>query len=98
MPPLIYLIQKALEDGESQKQAQSKAMVGERDPRVELGIEFGVSPRIEFGTVLVFTCSASCWDESSHSFREEMVIIQQDADDRIVQRFCRVLTAIYSSI
>ena len=85
MPPLVYLIQKALKDGKLQKQVQVKA--GERAPGIELGIEFGASHRIEFGTVLVFTCSASCWDESSGGFREESVVVQQDADDKIVQQF-----------
>ena len=34
---------------------------------------------VEFGTVLVYTCSAACWGEGE-SHREECVIVQADPD------------------
>ena len=35
---------------------------------------------VEFGTVLVFSCSKSCWDNREGSFREETVFVQADPD------------------
>ena len=35
---------------------------------------------VEFGTVLVFSCSKSCWDDKESSFREETVFVQTDPD------------------
>ena len=81
MPPLVYLIQTVLKDDKALRQKHS--ISERRGP----GNEFGVSSGIEFGTVLVFTCSASCWDDSTPTFREESVIVQRDPDDKIVQQF-----------
>ena len=34
---------------------------------------------VEFGTVLIFTCKQSCWEEGA-AFRTEHVIVQADPD------------------
>ena len=35
---------------------------------------------LEFGPVLVFSCSKSCWDDRDGGFREETVFIEADPD------------------
>jgi pre-rRNA-processing protein TSR4 len=35
---------------------------------------------LEFGTVLVFSCSKSCWDDRDGGFREETVFVEADPD------------------
>ena len=39
---------------------------------------------IEFGTVLVFSCEASCWDFASNEVREEHVLVQSDPDSELM--------------
>ena len=36
-------------------------------------------PPVEFGTVLVYTCHNSCWDDRDQTPRRETVILQQEA-------------------
>lgn len=38
---------------------------------------------VEFGTVLIYTCSQSCWQDSNPSPRREFVIHQADPDSRL---------------
>ncbi|XP_067665340.1 programmed cell death protein 2-like [Haliotis asinina] len=40
-------------------------------------------PVVEFGTVLVYTCSKSCWEEELPGPREELVIVQSDPDQHL---------------
>uniref|UniRef100_T1JCV5 Programmed cell death protein 2 C-terminal domain-containing protein n=1 Tax=Strigamia maritima TaxID=126957 RepID=T1JCV5_STRMM len=40
---------------------------------------------IEFGSVIVYTCRASCWQEGD-AWREERVVVQSDADDVLFKR------------
>lgn len=35
---------------------------------------------LEFGTVFVYTCSKSCWDEGKDLYRFENVFVQTDPD------------------
>lgn len=39
---------------------------------------------VEFGTVLIYSCSASCWEDRTcttiSNFKEELVIVQPDID------------------
>ena len=41
---------------------------------------------IEFGTVLVYTCSKSCWNEAKGGFRTESVFVQTDPDTEVVDQ------------
>ena len=71
MPPLVYVLHQSLE-------VQS---TGLRDSELALAKERVV----EFGTVLIYSCSASCWEEENPSnniarFREEVVVVQPDLD------------------
>ncbi|XP_071100205.1 programmed cell death protein 2-like [Haliotis cracherodii] len=40
-------------------------------------------PVVEFGTVLVYTCSSSCWQEEHPIPCEELVIVQSDPDQHL---------------
>ena len=42
--------------------------------------------RIEFGTVIVFSCSQSCWESEKSSLREEFVMVQADPDEDIFNK------------
>lgn len=59
----------------------NSADCGEPEIRRE-GLECLGSESIEFGTVLVYTCSQSCWSEDA-SFLEEFVIVQSDPDQHL---------------
>nr|KAG5696697.1 hypothetical protein BaRGS_012066 [Batillaria attramentaria] len=39
-------------------------------------------PAVEFGTVLVYTCSTSCWQQTD-TWKEECVVLQQDPDQHL---------------
>ncbi len=52
-------------------------------------------PIVEFGTVLVYTCSDSCWSDSigeasavTQTSREECIFVQQDLDNVSMQKIC----------
>nr|CAD7452602.1 unnamed protein product [Timema tahoe] len=38
----------------------------------------GLGTHLEFGTVLVWTCRHSCWDESAQRWREERIMVQAE--------------------
>lgn len=44
-------------------------------------------PLIEFGTVIVYTCSKNCWDDSCPSFKEERCFVQFDPDEPLLNAF-----------
>lgn len=75
MPTLVYVLCQNL----TQIQAQS---TGAKDSELALPRERVV----EFGTVLVYSCLASCWDMEenpgnySARFRKEIVVVQPDLD------------------
>lgn len=47
-------------------------------PKLRLqGVEENTGSRLEFGTVLVFTCSRSCWSTDS-KIRDEEIIVQME--------------------
>ncbi len=73
MPPLVYILHQSL----AQIQAQ---FTGSKDSELALPKE----KVVEFGTVLVYSCSASCcWEEDPSyiaRFREEIVMVQPDLD------------------
>ena len=74
MPPLVYILHQSL--AHVQTQAQSTAS---GDSELALPKE----KVVEFGTVLVYSCSASCWEENPcdiAQFREEIVVVQPDLD------------------
>ena len=41
---------------------------------------------VEFGTMLVYCCSVSCWDSGEGGFREETVFVQADPDDATLSK------------
>lgn len=75
MPSLVYILHQSL----AQTQVQSTAS---GDSKLALPKE----KVVEFGTVLVYSCSASCWEEGENPndniacFREEIVVVQPDLD------------------
>lgn len=76
MPSLIYILHQSSVQAAGALQDTSSSLPVERT--------------VEFGTVLVYSCSVSCWEEASTStapFREEIVIVQPDLDtiDRIIE-------------
>ena len=40
---------------------------------------------IEFGTVIVYTCSKSCWQDGS-GFREEFIYLQPGPEDSLLTK------------
>ena len=51
----------------------SQTRSGGHDPSCEWGVEFGM--------VLIYSCSASCWDDSDGGqYRQEWVMVQPDPD------------------
>lgn len=42
--------------------------------------------RVEFGTVFVFSCSQSCWDDEGNSLRQEYAMLQSDPDAELFQK------------
>lgn len=39
---------------------------------------------VEFGTVLIYTCQQSCWQEGQTQFIEEYCLIQPDTDQQVI--------------
>ena len=67
MPPLVYILEQYGVKGLQRANGQDLLPSLER--------------AVEFGTVLVYSCSASCWeDQASSVFREETVVVQPDSD------------------
>ena len=75
MPPLVYILQQY-------GRRIEKVATMSKDQYLPLPLE----KVVEFGTVLVYSCSASCWEEASCTssslltFREEIVVVQPDPD------------------
>ena len=73
MPPLVYMLQQY------GKRIEKTAAMSS-DQYLPLPLE----KVVEFGTVLVYSCLASCWEEATSTslltFREEIVVIQPDPD------------------
>lgn len=70
MPPLVYILQQ------NQKR-QVAEVLKDQGPSQPAG------KIVEFGTVLVYTCSNSCWEDSlteNPQFKEEIVVVQPDID------------------
>ena len=72
MPPLVYILHQSL------VRVQSTA------PKdINLDLLLPKEKIVEFGTVLIYSCSASCWKENPNNtaqFREELAIVQPDLD------------------
>ncbi len=93
MPPLVYIIQKAMEPGRLAGESDQRSLcelgmgtsgsgVGHPSSRVS-------SPGVEFATVLVYSCSESCWTEGGRGlkgFVEEHIFVQSDPDDTTVHK------------
>lgn len=47
------------------------------------GKDGGAEVELEFGTVLVYTCTNSCWTAGSHSPVEEFCFVQMDPDQQL---------------
>lgn len=43
----------------------------------------GGEAELEFGTVLIYTCTSSCWTEESGSTVEEFCLVQSDPDQQL---------------
>ena len=43
----------------------------------------GGEAELEFGTVLVYTCTSSCWTQDSRSAVEEFCLVQSDPDQQL---------------
>ena len=69
MPPLVYILHQSLSHTHNSK-------VSKLPPEDRV---------VEFGTVLVYSCSASCWSEGDlvnfAQFRQEIVVVQPDLDN-----------------
>ena len=73
MPSLVYFFQNAL-DSLNLKQPM-KLYIGPHEVP-------------EYGTVLVYTCSQSCWEDSvvngENSFRQEWALVQPDPEESLM--------------
>ena len=65
MPTLIYMLQTQLEQSHNPDKAESET------------VSLKKTSVVEFGTVLVYTCSKSCWTVDSQP-RTETVFVQMD--------------------
>ena len=80
MPPLVYLLQKSVQErtDHSVKLNPSSRLENQHTGR-ESGL---ILPPVEFGTVLVYSCCKSCWEDGGGAvFREECVFVQAEPDD-----------------
>ena len=99
MPPLVYLLQKSVQERTDHSVKLNPSTKISRLDTVEsqhTGRESGlvlpppVHP-VEFGTVLVYSCCKSCWEDVGGAvFREECVLVQTEPDD------CIQMTCVYS--
>ena len=75
MPPLVYILHQSLAHVQTQAQSTASGNSELALPKEKV---------VEFGTVLVYSCSASCWEENPGDnfaqFREEIVVVQPDLD------------------
>lgn len=42
---------------------------------------------VEFGTILVYSCSRSCWEQGEGGFQQEIIIVQTDPDSDVISQF-----------
>ena len=77
MPALVYVLQTHLTHG--QAVGQEEGHTTRRDISEQLRT-------VEFGTVIVYSCSASCWEgkktQNCHpifNFKREMVFVQSES-------------------
>ena len=66
MPQLVYILQQSM---------------GQSSGSLDGGTCFTNDSEItvpEFGTVLVYTCDNSCWDDPQSGFREEVIFVQPE--------------------
>ena len=99
MPPLVYLLHKLIR---ATTETHRSATVNTNPSSINGGPNTDCDgskhqcvggsqvvpslPMVEFGTVLVYSCSQSCWEddlEGDAVFREECVVVQPDPDERI---------------
>ena len=86
MPPLVYLLEQAL------KNYHHSAQIGSgHQPTSERGIEAAGShqawhpPVVEFGTVLIFCCGESCWEEGEEmGWKKEVVVVQPESESSLL--------------
>ena len=84
MPALVYILQTHLCCPPHHNQ-----LTGSTD--APPSPSHGPPKAVEFGTVIIFTCSASCWEENCTSqqsicnFRREMVFVQSESTDSLNQ-------------
>ena len=92
MPPLVYLLQKSVQERTNHSVKLTPSAKISRLDTVEsehTGRESGLvppppAPPVEFGTVLVYSCCKSCWEDVGGAvFREEWVLVQPEPDDCI---------------
>ena len=70
MPPLVYILQQ------SKKRTES----------VAAGACTSSANSVEFGTVLIYTCSRSCWPRNEENeFREERIFVLADPENEIIR-------------
>lgn len=92
MPPLVYLLQKSVQERTDHSVKLNPSTKISRLDTVESqhsGRESGLvlpppAPSVEFGTVLVYSCCKSCWEDVGGAiFREECIFVQTEPDDCI---------------
>lgn len=59
----------------------------QKSAKEKLGNSGTELPLVEFGTIIVYTCSSNCWDENSPHMREEQCFVQFDPDESLVNAF-----------
>lgn len=91
MPPLVYIVQKAMEQSKllhGPHKAAAACECGTQDSVSSPGV--GQAGRkslhgVEFATVLVYSCLRSCWGEDKgKNFVEEHVFVQPDPEDSVL--------------
>lgn len=98
MPPLVYLLQRSIQ-ARTETHRSASVDVKPSTANIRPGTDcdeiehqcaggesqvFPSLPLVEFGTVLVYSCSQSCWeDKGGNVFRDECVVVQADPDERV---------------
>ena len=92
MPSLVYLLQKSVQERTDHSVKLNPSAKISRLENHHTGRECGLvlpppAPPVEFGTVLVYSCCKSCWEDVGGAvFRVECVFVQAEPDD-CVQMF-----------
>ena len=74
MPTIVYVLNQSLKKEKTRGEPKDSGQKNIPQPEEKV---------VEFGTVLVYSCSVSCWEEnltSSAHFREGIVVVQPDPD------------------